>query len=112
MKNFFSIIFLLPFISYAQNNKIVVDANLMKWVDQTKTFTDKGYNNKTSLWDTTWAKDQGPDGKVFGFFYSTWGINFTLLGNSLATPKAEGGKEPHATALQDCSEQHLWRYEG
>lgn len=76
-----------------KNNKIVVDTNLMKWVDQTKTFTDKGYNNKTSLWDTTWAKDQGPEGKVFGFFYSTWGINFTLLGNSLAKPKTEGGKE-------------------
>ena len=75
------------------NNKINVDVNLMKWVDQTKTFTDKGYNNKTSLWDATWAKDQGPEGKVFGFFYSTWGINFTLLGNSLATPTKEGGKE-------------------
>ena len=29
---------------------------------------------------------------MFGFFYSTWGINFTLLGNSLETPEAEGGK--------------------
>jgi len=76
-----------------KDNKINVDANLISWVDQTKTFTDKGYNNKTSLWDATWAKDQGPTGKVFGFFYSTWGINFTLLGNSLATPTAEGGKE-------------------
>ena len=75
------------------NNKIVIDPNIMKWVDQTKTFTDKGYNNKTSLWDTTWASDQGPKGKVFGFFYSTWGINVTLLGNSLEKPVAEGGKE-------------------
>lgn len=76
---------------WVDGTKIVVDANLMKWVDQTKTFTDKGYNNKTSLWATEWAADQGPEGKVFGFFYSTWGINFTLMGNSLATPEAEGG---------------------
>ena len=69
--------------------KFVVDANLMNWVDQTKEFTDKGYNNKTSLWDDGWAADQGPDGDVFGFFYSTWGINFTLLGNSLADPDGE-----------------------
>ena len=75
------------------NNKIVIDDNIMKWVDQTKKYTDKGYNNKSSLWDSTWAADQGPSGKVFGFFYSTWGINFTLLGNSLATPVKEGGKE-------------------
>ncbi len=76
-----------------KNNKIQIDDNIMKWVEQTKTYTDKGYNNKSSLWDTTWAADQGPKGKVFGFFYSTWGINFTLLGNSLATPTKEGGKE-------------------
>lgn len=75
------------------NNTIVVDANLMKWVDQTKEYADKGYNNKTSLWDAEWNADQGPSGKVLGFFYSTWGINFTLLGNSLATPEAEGGKK-------------------
>ena len=74
---------------WVTDNEVTVDANIMKWVDQTKQFTDKGYNNKTSLWDDGWAKDQGPDGDVFGFFYSTWGINFTLLGNSLADPDGE-----------------------
>ena len=77
---------------WVDGTTVVVDKNIMNWVDQTKTFTDKGYNNKTSLWDDGWAADQGPKGKVFGFFYSTWGINFTLLGNSLETPEAEGGK--------------------
>ena len=72
---------------------VTVDENIMKWVDQTKEYTDKGYNNKSSLWDSQWAADQGPTGKVFGFFYSTWGINFTLLGNSLETSVANGGKE-------------------
>lgn len=75
-----------------ENKEIIVDANIMKWVDQTKTYTDKGYNNKTSLWTDAWAADQGPEGKVFGFFYSTWGINFTLVGNSLAVKEKEGGK--------------------
>lgn len=74
---------------WVDGTSVVVDENLMKWVDQTKEFTDKGYNNKTSLWDDGWAADQGPDGDVFGFFYSTWGINFTLLGNSLADPDGE-----------------------
>lgn len=77
---------------WVDGNKIVVDDNLMKWVDQTKEFTDKGYNNKTALWAPEWQADQGPDGKVFGFFYSTWGINFTLMGNSLATSEDDGGK--------------------
>ena len=64
------------------NYEIVVDENLMNWVDQTKEYTDKGYNNGTSLWDTQWNADQSAAGKVFGFFYSTWGINFTLAGNA------------------------------
>ncbi len=78
---------------WVDGTTVKVDSNIMKWVEQTKEFTDKGYNNKSSLWNDVWAADQGPTGKVFGFFYSTWGINFTLLGNSLATPVAEGGKE-------------------
>ena len=76
---------------WVDGTTVVVDANIMKWVEQTKTYTDKGYNNKSSLWDSVWAADQGPEGKVFGFFYSTWGINFTLLGNSLAD--ADGPQE-------------------
>ena len=78
---------------WVDGTKIVIDENIMKWVDQTKTYTDNGYNNKTSLWAAEWNADQGPDGKVFGFFYSTWGINFTLLGNSLATSVEDGGVE-------------------
>jgi len=61
------------------NGEVTVDDNLMKWVDQTKEYTEKGYNNGTSLWDDQWKADQGTKGKVFGFFYSTWGINFTLV---------------------------------
>ena len=68
---------------------VTVDPKLKEWVDQTKEFTDKGYNNKASLWSTEWAAEQGPNGKTFGFFYSTWGINFTLMGNSLADQDAE-----------------------
>ena len=80
---------------WVSGNTITVDPNMMNWVKQTKTYTDNGYNNKThGLFNSTdWAKDQGPSGHVLGFFYSTWGINFTLLGNSLATPDTQGGKD-------------------
>jgi hypothetical protein len=71
------------------SNNVVIDDALWQWVDQTKTYTDNGYNNKTTLWAPEWSADQGPKGKVFGFFYSTWGINFTLLGNSLADAEGE-----------------------
>ncbi len=85
------------------NNEIIIDANITKWVEQTKAFTDAGYNNKNGLWSEGWAKDQGPDGKVFGFFYSTWGINFTLLGNSLATKVPDGMAQGSAEWLEHCT---------
>ena len=70
---------------------VTVDENLMKWVDQTKEYTDKGYNNKTSLWDDAWAAGQKIDGGVFGYFFSTWGIPFTLLPNTVDEEiKADG----------------------
>ena len=77
--------------SWVQDGKIVIDPAIEQWIKQTMEYTEKGYNNKTTLWAPEWSADQGPAGKVFGFFYSTWGINFTLLGNSLAD--ANGPKE-------------------
>ena len=71
------------------DKKIRIDDSLLRWVKQTKDYTDNNYNNKTTLWSPGWSSDQGPDGDVFGFFYSTWGINFTLMGNSLADGNAE-----------------------
>ncbi len=68
--------------------EIVIDQQLKDWIKNTKDYTDKGYNHGTTLWDDTWNADQGPSGNVFGFFYSTWGINFTLAQNALADKKA------------------------
>lgn len=60
-----------------------LDDQIKDWIKQTKEYTDDGYNDKTTLWDTQWQANQGPTGdKVLGFFYSTWGINFTLEGNA------------------------------
>ena len=39
---------------WVDGTTVKVDANLMKWVEQTKEFTDKGYNNKSRLWETLW----------------------------------------------------------
>ena len=47
---------------WVDGTTVKVDPNIMNWVDQTKTYTDNGYNNKTSLWSDQWAADQGPAG--------------------------------------------------
>jgi hypothetical protein len=91
--------------SWYNGEKIYVDSEIKKWVKKTADYKDKGYCGTSKLWDNQWAADQGGSKKtitdekdaknnatgkdVFGFFYSTWGINFTLEGNSLADSKAE-----------------------
>lgn len=40
-----------------ENKEIAIDPMIERWIDQTKEFTDKGYNNKTSLWSTDWNID-------------------------------------------------------
>jgi multiple sugar transport system substrate-binding protein len=69
---------------WVDSKKVVhLDDQIKAWIKATKSYTDSKYNDGTSLWDAQWQKNQGPKGdKVFGYFYSTWGINFTLAGNA------------------------------
>lgn len=81
------------------SDKIILDDNVMKWVDKTKTYADNGYCGTAKLWDADWTKGQTSAGKVFGYFYSTWGINFTLMGNSLDKKEADGGKQEKGNGI-------------
>ena len=87
------------------DGNLTVDPQIKAWVDQTKDFTDKGYNNQTSLWDTAWAAGQKIDGGVFGYFFSTWGIPFTLLPNTVD----EAIKDDGSNAVEGNGGYGLWR---
>lgn len=71
-----------------KDGKLKLDQKVFDWIEQTKKFTDNGWNQKTTLWSNEWSQGQGPEGRVFGYFYSTWGINFTLLENSVENIEA------------------------
>ena len=71
-----------------EDGKIIVDDQIIDWIEQTKMYTDNGYNNGSNLWDGQWFTDMGPSGSAFGFFFSTWGINFVLSGGSLEDAEA------------------------
>jgi DNA-binding transcriptional regulator/RsmH inhibitor MraZ len=71
-----------------KNGKIVIDPSIMRWIDMTKNYTDKGYNNKASLWSAeSWA-GAGIDGKVMCYFGPGWFIDFCLAPATLADSKA------------------------
>ena len=84
-----------PFVE--DDKTINIDKNIMEWVKMTKEYTEKGWNNKTSLWGEDWNKDQGKDSKVFCIPACTWEIDFTLTGN--ADP--DGTKDPEKSAWGD-----------
>lgn len=78
---------------WVDGKKVVIDAKLEQWIDQTKAYTEKGYNQNTILWAAEWASGQGPEGKVFGYFMPAWGVDFVLAKNSLEKAEADGGKQ-------------------
>ena len=63
---------------WVNGNKITIDPMINRWIAQTKEYTDKGYNNKTSLWDSEWSKGMMADGNVFGYFGPAWFIDFCM----------------------------------
>ena len=65
-------------------NKIKIDPQIQRWIDQTKMYTDKGYNMKTSLWASEWTQGMGVNGKVVGYFGPGWFVDFVLKPNSKA----------------------------
>ena len=60
------------------DGKIEIDPLIKRWISQTKTYTEKGYNNKANLWSAESFKGAGKDGKVFGYFGPAWFIDFCL----------------------------------
>lgn len=75
---------------WVKGNSIVIDPQITKWIEMTKDFSDKGYNNRASLWSQESGKGMGKDGQVFGYFGPSWFIDYTMLINSLDNPD-----EPH-----------------
>ena len=60
------------------DGKINIDANIMKWVEDSKKLVDAGYAGTHDLWGDDWSKGFYPEGKVFAYFGPAWLINFCM----------------------------------
>lgn len=60
------------------NDKINIDANILKWVDESKKLVDKGEIGTATLWSDDWKVGFFPEGKVFCYFGPAWLINFCM----------------------------------
>ncbi len=69
------------------NGKITISDSIENWIEQTKKYTDMGYNNKANLWSAeSWA-GAAEDGKVLGYFGPGWFIDFCLAPAVLDDPE-------------------------
>ena len=76
---------------WVQNDKIVVDANMKNWVDDSKKLVDSKAENTNDLWGEDWAKGKYPDGKTFCYFGPAWFFNFCLDSGEAGSIAADGG---------------------
>lgn len=72
-----------------KNKKIVVDPVMNQWIEQTRMFTQLGYNQKASMWTSESMQGMSASGKVFGYFGPAWFIDFVMAPASLADQNAE-----------------------
>lgn len=60
------------------DGKVNIDANIMKWVEDSKTMYDAGETGTHGMWSDDWSKGFYPEGKVFSYFGPAWLINFCM----------------------------------
>ena len=81
------------------NGKINIDPQVRRWIQQTKEYTDKGYNARANLWSALSGQGAGKDGKVFGYFGPGWFIDFCLAGWA-----ADDASKPYVAGNGSCGD--------
>lgn len=73
------------------DGKINIDANIMKWVEDSKKLVDAGYTGTHGLWSDDWNKGFYPQGNVFCYFGPAWLINFCMAADDATSIAGQGG---------------------
>lgn len=73
------------------DGKINLDANIKKWVDDSKALVDAGYAGTHDLWSDDWSKGFYPEGKVFAYFGPAWLIDFVMAADTEGSIAHAGG---------------------
>ena len=73
------------------DGKIVIDDNLMNWVQDSKEMVDAGQTNTYELWSDDWSKGFYPEGKVFCYFGPAWFVDFSMAADTEGSIANLGG---------------------
>ena len=80
---------------WENDGALVIPDAMIEWRNMMTAFTKNNYHNKTQIGEAEWVADQGPSGKVFGFFRAISDIDSRMAAYSLAdadlAPQAGNG---------------------
>ena len=68
---------------WENDGALVIPDAMIEWRNMMADFTKKNYHNKTYIGEAEWVADQGPSGKVFGFFSASGDIDSRMAAYSL-----------------------------
>ena len=87
--------------AWVENGALNIDPHLEEWAVQTREFAENRYTHGTEQWSDEWRADHTGDGEVFGFFYSSWGIHYTLQRKAEGDTDSEEESEEVSSASGD-----------
>ena len=67
---------------WVDGTTVQIDANIAKWVEDSKALVDAKETNTYELWSDDWNKGFYPEGKVFAYFGPAWLINFCMAADT------------------------------
>ena len=76
---------------WVQDGEVVLDDNIKKWVDDSKSLVDAKETSTADLWSDDWSKGFFNDGKVFCYFGPAWLINFSMHADEDGSVAKDGG---------------------
>ena len=89
------------------DGKINIDANIQKWVEDSKALVDAGEAGTHDLWSDDWSKGFYQEGKVFAYFGPAWLIDFCMAADTEGSV-ANAGRWGAAVGPQGFSWGGTW----
>ncbi len=77
---------------WVQDDKLAIDDNVKWFMDLAKKCTDEKLTAQADQWSEVWNAGMGKNDAIMGYFFSTWGIQWSMVQNCGAwDPKANNG---------------------
>lgn len=74
--------------AWVENNKLVIDEKMMKYIDYAKQIRDLGLDAKLKQWSGPWSASMAgtvSDSDVFSYVLPSWGLQYVLKNNAAKT---------------------------